>query len=244
MQSEWFENWFDSPYYHVLYQNRSEMEAQLFVNNCLEILQPKPGETLLDLACGKGRHALAFAKHNLDVTGVDLSKESIIHAQRYEQENLHFFVHDMRNIFRVNYYNYVCNLFTSFGYFQKPNDNLLAAKSIFVSLKPAGIFLIDFVNRNHAIKNIEGNRQETIEKENLKFIINRSFSDKYFIKQIQVKDGQQNYFFQEMVSSFTLVEMKYLFKLVGLTFMEAYGNYNFEAYDEGNSPRMILKFKK
>lgn len=84
IQNEWFEDWFDSPYYHLLYKNRSEEEANQFVEKCVEVLATKPNETLLDLACGKGRHSVAFAAHGLDVTGVDLSRESIEYALQSE----------------------------------------------------------------------------------------------------------------------------------------------------------------
>ena len=67
----------------------------------------KPNETLLDLACGKGRHSVAFAAHGLDVTGVDLSRESIEYALQSETAFLHFYVHDMRQMFRKNDFDYV-----------------------------------------------------------------------------------------------------------------------------------------
>ena len=241
---EWFENWFDSEYYHLLYQNRSEEEAIHFVSKCVQILETKPNETLLDLACGKGRHSVAFANCHLDVTGVDLSKESIARAKLNEKDNLHFYVHDMRNVFRTNYFDYVCNLFTSFGYFRNDHDNLLAAKSIFLSLKPKGTLLIDFVNRNYAIRSINSNLRETILLENIEFNIQRSFTDKKFIKDIHIKNGMQHFHFQESVNSFTLTEMTALFHSVGLSLKATFGNYELAAYNEVDSPRMILKFEK
>ncbi len=89
---EWFEDWFDSKYYHLLYQNRSETEAVDFVEKIVMHFKLQTGMRLLDLACGKGRHAIAFAKHHLDVTGLDLSAESIALASKHEHENLHFYV--------------------------------------------------------------------------------------------------------------------------------------------------------
>jgi hypothetical protein len=34
--SEWFASWFDSPYYHVLYDNRDESEANVFMTNLMQ----------------------------------------------------------------------------------------------------------------------------------------------------------------------------------------------------------------
>ncbi|MBK7690714.1 MAG: class I SAM-dependent methyltransferase [Bacteroidetes bacterium] len=244
MQKEWFENWFDSAYYHILYQNRSDVEASDFVHKCVQLLKPKPGDTLLDLACGKGRHSIAFSEFQLDVTGVDLSRESIAIAKKAEKDQLHFFVHDMQKVFRTNYYNYVCNLFTSFGYFKNEHENVLAARSIFQALKPGGVFIIDFVNRNHAIQNITSHQEETICRDHVSFFIKRSYTQKKFLKDIYIQDGEQAFHFQESVNSFTLAEMQHLFTSVGLTLQNSYGTYNLGAYDEQHSPRMILQFEK
>lgn len=244
MQNEWFEDWFDSPYYHLLYKNRSEEEADAFVKKIVTALETTPNERLLDLACGKGRHAIAFAKYGLDVTGVDLSKESIAFANGFEHERLHFYVHDMRHVFRTNYYDYVCNLFTSFGYFKSDNDNKSVAGSIFLALKPGGKFLIDFVNRNHAVNNIEQNRSDKILKEGVEFEVKRSYTENKFIKDIFITYGERKLHFQENVNSFTLAQMTGLFQAAGLTLKSVYGNYELEAYDEISSPRMILLFEK
>ncbi len=244
MQKEWFENWFDSAYYHLLYQNRNDREAENFVNRCIQLLKPKAGETLLDIACGKGRHSIAFSDFQLDVTGVDLSKESISIAKKAEKDNLHFFVHDMRKVFRTNYYDYVCNLFTSFGYFKNEHDHVLAARSIFQGLKPKGIFIIDFVNRNHAIQNIMSNQEETLSRNQVTFKIKRSYTAKKFLKDITIEDGNQHFHFQESVTSFTLAELSDIFTSVGLTLKMTYGNYDLDDYDEQLSPRMILQFEK
>lgn len=244
IQNEWFEDWFDSPYYHLLYKNRSEEEANQFVEKCVEVLATKPNETLLDLACGKGRHSVAFAAHGLDVTGVDLSRESIEYALQSETAFLHFYVHDMRNIFRTNYYDYVCNLFTSFGYFKNQNEHVSAAKSIIAALKPQGKFLIDFVNKNHAIDNIALNKQETIVKGDVTFRIERKFMNNKFIKDISIADGDKQLHFQESVNCFTMMQLTDLFANFGLKLLATYGNYQLDSYNEQHSPRMILIFQK
>ena len=73
----WFANWFDSSYYHILYKNRDEKEAELFIDNLVQHLQIPQGSTLIDIACGKGRHATYFNSLGLDVIGIDLSPNSI-----------------------------------------------------------------------------------------------------------------------------------------------------------------------
>lgn len=242
--AEWFENWFDSEYYHQLYLNRSEVEADQFVEKLYTFLNPAPNSSLLDLACGKGRHAKAFAKHPLQVTGLDLSSNSIDTARKFETQNLEFYVHDMRTVFRINYYDFICNLFTSFGYFASSRDNHNAARSIAAGLKKGGIFVFDFVNKAHALNNIESNPSEEVTRGEISFLIKRFFQNNQFKKEIKIIDGLKELVYTESVNSFTLEQIKSLFSEVGLTMKQTFGNYQLDAYNELNSPRMILVFKK
>ena len=63
----WFKNWFNSPYYHILYKNRDIKEAELFIDNLINKLKLKKTSKLIDIACGKGRHACYFNKKGFDV---------------------------------------------------------------------------------------------------------------------------------------------------------------------------------
>ena len=74
---DWFKDWFNSPYYHLLYKNRDDNEARSFMDVLLQKLNMKEGSCILDLACGKGRHSKYLNEKGFDVTGVDLAKESI-----------------------------------------------------------------------------------------------------------------------------------------------------------------------
>ena len=123
----WFKNWFNSPYYHQLYFNRDEAEAAKFIDKLINYLNPTAGSLMLDVACGKGRHAIHLAEKGFDVTGIDLSEDSIKEALLSENEKLHFFLHDMRLPFYINYFDYAFNFFTSFGYFstQREHDNAI-----------------------------------------------------------------------------------------------------------------------
>ena len=96
----WFINWFDSPYYHLLYKNRDEKEAQVFIDDLMQYLQIPQGSKLIDIACGKGRHAIYFNKKGMDVVGVDLSSNSISYAKEHENSTLQFEVHDMREVYK------------------------------------------------------------------------------------------------------------------------------------------------
>src|SRR5262245_32659226 len=102
--AEWYVDWFNSPYYHLLYNNRNDDEAVFFIDNLCNNLNLQPHARLWDIACGKGRHAIALNKKGYEVTGTDLSKNNIREALHNSNATLEFYVHDMREPFRVNYF--------------------------------------------------------------------------------------------------------------------------------------------
>ncbi|HIL66534.1 MAG TPA: class I SAM-dependent methyltransferase, partial [Flavobacteriales bacterium] len=159
----WFVHWFDSPYYHTLYKNRDEKEAQAFIDNLVQHLQITKGSKLIDIACGKGRHATYFNSLGLDVVGVDLSPNSIASATKNANATLQFSVHDMREVYQENSFDVVTNLFTSFGYFEENTDEQKAINAMASNLKSEGVLIIDFMNVKKVIANLVASEQKTID---------------------------------------------------------------------------------
>ena len=145
-KANWFESWFNSPYYHLLYKNRDHNEAEFFLDSLITFLHPSPEASILDVACGKGRHSVYLNKKGFDVTGFDLSSESVLHNKKFENEHLSFYLHDMREVFRSNYFDIVLNLFSSFGYFEKERDNVRCLIANATALKRNGTFVFDYFN--------------------------------------------------------------------------------------------------
>ena len=143
--SKWFQSWFDTSYYHILYKQRDYKEAEVFIKNIVNYLNLDKDDSILDLACGKGRHSIFLNTLGYNVTGLDLSKNSIEHAKTHESNSLHFDVHDMRDIYKTQF-EVVLNLFTSFGYFEERADNFKVIQTIKSSLKQNGIGVIDYMN--------------------------------------------------------------------------------------------------
>ena len=109
----WSADWFNSKYYHILYKNRDKKEAKLLIDNLIDYVSPEKQAKIIDVACGKGRHATYLSSLGFDVTGIDLAENSILEAKENEAKNLKFFVHDMRNPYKNNYFDLSLNLFTS-----------------------------------------------------------------------------------------------------------------------------------
>jgi SAM-dependent methyltransferase len=241
-ETDWFENWFDSKYYHILYGNRDNAEAERFMDKLIACLKPKPMCFMHDLCCGKGRHAVYLSHKGFRVTGSDLSCESIKYALQFENESLSFFVNDMRQVMRVNYFDYVFNLFTSFGYFAHPDDHNKVIAAVHTSLKPGGIFVLDYLNSEKSKKLMQA--EGCIKAGGIEFHIKKRFEDKHFIKEIHFTDEGTGYRFREKVRAFTKEELEALFLKNGFELMHWKGNYELEEYTEASSDRMIAFVRK
>jgi SAM-dependent methyltransferase len=108
------------------------------------------GGAVLDLCCGPGRHALEFARRGFAVTGVDRSRFLLERAQERADAaavTVEWVRDDMREFERPATFHLACNLFTSFGYFEREEDNLRVLDKVRESLRGGGIFVMDMVGR-------------------------------------------------------------------------------------------------
>ena len=237
--SKWFQSWFDTPYYHILYKHRDYKEAEVFIKNIATYLNLDKDDSILDLACGKGRHSIFLNTLGYKVTGLDLSKNSIEHAKMHESSSLHFDVHDMRNSY-PNQFEVVLNLFTSFGYFEEEADNFKVIQTIKSSLKQNGIGVIDFMNSPVVIENLIA--QNTYEAEGVKFKLKRSYTDGFITKDIEVKDADKTHHFEEKVRAFTFQDFETMLSNAGLHLLDCFGSYKLDPFNSKTSERLILIF--
>lgn len=242
MPGSWYETWFNTPYYEMLYQHRNSGEAVLFIDKLLTLLRLPPQAQILDLACGKGRHTKYLATKGFDVTGVDLSLKSIQHAARYENENLSFFLHDMRNTFRINYFDCIFNFFTSFGYFENDNDDEKAIHAIAAGLKPGGYFALDFFNTDFLTKHLVKEESKTIDE--ITFTIQKSFNNNFIEKTITVNNKGETKIFHERVKAITKTVFENYLSEYKLHIQYVFGNYELQPFDTATSERLIIIAQK
>ena len=236
----WFSTWFDTPYYHILYKNRNDEEAQAFMDNITHYLNMPENGTILDLACGKGRHSIYLNKLGYNVTGVDLSENSIAIAKESSNETLQFKTHDMREPMNETF-DAVFNLFTSFGYFDTHEDNIKTLKAIKESINEYGFGVIDFFNADFIIENLVA--EETKEIDGITFHIKRNVENKKIIKEIRFEDKGESFFFTEKVSAFTLADFEAMMEEAGIYLLEIFGDYKLRKFYKSQSERLILLFK-
>jgi cyclopropane fatty-acyl-phospholipid synthase-like methyltransferase len=231
--SEWFRTWFDSPYYKILYSNRSEGEAALFIDNLLAFIDLPDGSRLLDLACGRGRHSVY-----LNVVGVDLSNNSISEAKKYENATLHFLTEDMRSFELGVKFDAIFNLFTSFGYFQSQEENKKVLQRIKLHLKNDGLFVMDYFNATKVEKGLIPFETKTIQ--GVEFNISKKIEDDQIIKTISFEGKEGKFEFQEKVQLLKAVEILEMISGQGLKIVRTFGDYFLNEFDETNSDRIIV----
>jgi SAM-dependent methyltransferase len=239
-ESAWYKAWFNSPFYHKLYFDRDDKEATAFIKKLVDHLQPPPGARMLDVACGKGRHSKILASLGFQVTGIDISPGSIAAALLFKADNLDFFVHDMRLPFWGNYFDYAFNFFTSFGYFKTRREHDDAIRTISKSLRPGGIFVIDYLNTHYAEENLLQNEVRVLN--GTQYEIHRWDDENHFFKKITVADPSltEPLEFTEEVAKFNLGDFTDMLSFQGMQVQEVFGDYNFGAYDVRDTPRLII----
>jgi len=239
-EKEWFEHWFDTPFYHILYDYRNDDEARYFMANLVDYLKLSKGDKILDLPCGKGRHALFLYEQGFKTAGADLSVNSIEHAKQFEKQDLSFNIHDMRDPLKGSY-DAIFNLFTSFGYFNQETTNIKVLENFKNGLLPGGHIVVDFLNLEKVVQQLIP--EQRITKKGIDFVIRKKVSENFIIKEIEVNQGGEVHHYMEKVQALDLDKMKYFAKAAGLEIEKIFGDYGLNPFDKNNSDRLILVLK-
>lgn len=241
----WFEDWFNTPYYHILYRDRDFSEAETFITHLTSEIHLPSGAKIIDLACGKGRHSVFLNKLGYSVLGVDLSEQSIVHNKKFENESLAFKVHDMRKPLYPEVapekVDAVFNLFTSFGYFDDAQEDEAVFRSVFDALKQDGVFILDFLNAQHVKDTLF--TEQTLLRGDLLFTIKKRIEGQHVIKDIFFEDQGKAHHYYEKVKLHSKEEIKLLAENCGFNVQKIWGNYHLEPLED-HSPRCIFYLTK
>ncbi len=152
---EWFENerfWIET--YPYMFDAARFAAADEQVRKILKLVGRRRG-AVLDLCCGPGRHAVALARRGFRVTGVDRTRFLLNKARQHARKSrakVEFVHSDMRDFVRPDSFDLVLSLFTSFGYFDKKDEDQRVLRNLFTSLKPRGALVIDVFGKERLIK--------------------------------------------------------------------------------------------
>ena len=234
---DWFVDWFDTPYYHILYQNRNDSEAKKFIQTLMGHLKLPKSSKILDLACGKGRHSKTLNELGYHVLGVDLSENSINEAKRLSNDTLSFRVNDMRQVLVGAKFDAIFNLFTSFGYFDSNKENELMCASIAQMLLPNGKLIIDFMNAHKVIKYLVNEEEKEID--GIRFNITRTYDNTHIEKHVKFNHNGEHYHFTERVQALKLDDFKTLLSPF-FTIDHVFGSLDLQPFVLEKSDRLII----
>jgi 2-polyprenyl-3-methyl-5-hydroxy-6-metoxy-1,4-benzoquinol methylase len=242
MAANWFEEWFNSPYYHLLYNNRSAEEAEEFIKKISLRLDIRKKAKVLDAACGSGRHSRSLAALGFEVTGIDLSKNNIALAKNFANAHLKFEVFDMRHVFAAKQFDYVFNLFSSFGYAENELDDIQTIKAFAANLKTGGTLVLDYINSESAVKNLKP--REIIVRNEIQFQIQKKLENGFIKKQIDFIAKGENHHYEECLKVINLNKFEKMLHDARFEVKQTFGDYELNEFSRGSSPRLILMAKK
>ncbi|OGU69679.1 MAG: hypothetical protein A2W30_00370 [Ignavibacteria bacterium RBG_16_36_9] len=237
----WYKDWFNSENYLRVYSHRDQTEAERLVELIAKSLNLKANSSVLDMACGAGRHAVTFAKSGFKVTAVDLSQRLISEAKKnanQEGVELDFVLSDILEYETSKKFDLVVNLFTSIGYFENDEENYAVIKKAFNLLNQGGYFVLDYFNKDFLLKNLI---PTTVFSENgMKITQNRSIEGSRIVKKITIENNGSSEKFYESVRLYNYEEILIYIKKAGFKIIKQYGDYFGNNYESETSPRLII----
>ena len=150
-------------YYDIFYADKPYAEEAQFVDDCLQRFASGPNQSLLELACGTGKHALEMAQRGYQVLALDYSKDLLEVARRRAAEsgaNIDFRLADMRELdLEVEPFDAAICLFDSIGYV-RTNEALKATlDGIHRHIRPGGVFVFEFWHAAAMLREYESRRE-------------------------------------------------------------------------------------
>lgn len=233
----WYRTWFGTPYYKLLYGHRDHDDAEAWVRMILQRTGAGTGTKVLDLACGRGRHARWFAEAGCAVTGIDISAESIAEARRQVPQAT-FQVHDIREPFAEGRFDLAVCLFTSLGYFEHASDDLRALRAACEALRPGGWFVLDFMNTGRVLRELVPS--EEVRVGDVHFAITRHHADGQVVKRITATDASGLHRFEERVAALGPAELEALVHEAGLVVRDRTDGPDPAPFDPDRSGRLVI----
>src|SRR6266704_3184420 len=218
----WYERFFGDSYLDVYGRQLSAEGADHEVSFVERALALTAGQSLLDLCCGPGRHALLLAQRGLRVTALDLS-QPYLDAAAAEAKRRGIEIETVRADMRApgfdGRFDAVINMFSSFGYLESEAEDAKVRRGVAAALRPGGRALFDLINREWVIRNQVADESRTGADETV------------YLKRHDL-DGHH-------IRLYTLTELIGMLETTGLRLERVYGGFDGEVYGV-DTRRMIV----
>jgi ubiquinone/menaquinone biosynthesis C-methylase UbiE len=202
----------------------------------ISLLRLRPHAAVLDLCCGPGRHSLALAQRGFHVTGVDIRADYLEQArQQAESQELaiEFVQADMRQFCRPEAFDAAINLYTSFGYFEDPDEDHQVLTQVHRSLRDGGALLINGADLGKEILARTFQERTWHEQDGMLLLEERKISRNWTWYErhgiVLTAQGRQNYRFAHRV--YSAAEIAALLTESGFRAVEISGGLDGAPYD-------------
>jgi SAM-dependent methyltransferase len=224
----WYETFFNEDYLRIYAPSLPAARSAREVADIERLLSLEPGSCILDLCCGYGRHAVRLAARGYQVVGLDRSEVLLLHAQteaEMQQVQVRWVRSDMTVIPFENAFDVILSVFTSFGYFEREEEDQRVLEQVDKALKPGGIFLLD-TNPLTRVACVHA-PSSVVRYDDGLIVVEERYLDLVASRQetrvtLFLPDGGRTEY-QQSIRVYTLTELIRMCASVGLVFQAAYG---------------------
>ncbi|MGW3204224.1 class I SAM-dependent methyltransferase [Streptomyces sp. NPDC001135] len=242
----WFEDegfWHDF-YPHLFSEARVAEAARIVAGSPL--FRFPPGARILDLCCGPGLFTVPLARAGHTVTGVDRSAPLLKAADaalRDAGAEARLVEADMLDFAEPEAFDAVVNMYTSFGYFDRPEDNLQVLRNAYTSLAPGGTFLVDVVGKeilarlDERVSLTEVDDRILIQRDTVLDDWSRLRSDWFSLVGDRVARASMTLYV------YSAAELRHLLETAGFDRVDVFGGYDGAPYDH-RADRLVVVARK
>jgi 2-polyprenyl-3-methyl-5-hydroxy-6-metoxy-1,4-benzoquinol methylase len=247
-KKQWFENEaFWQNYGPIMFDSQRWAEASTVAADVCKIAGLSKGSHILDAGCGPGRISLELALRGLNVTGVDIIQSELdaaIESAEDENVKINYVKADLRTYTTDTKFDAAVNLYTSFGYCDKIEEDLQILKHIAAAVKDDGWFILESTSRETAI--LYFTPGEWFERAGMtvltQFTVEGAWEGLRSKWILIDKDGRriEHEFVQRLYSA---IELKRMMLAAGFRDAEIYGDFDFSPYNEKARTMVIVARK-
>jgi SAM-dependent methyltransferase len=222
-----FDELFDADYLRFyerfIDEETSDAETELIA----ELIDLRPGERVLDVACGHGRIANRLAEYGASVTGIDRTPYFLDLARAAATKSGHHVDYtegDMRALGFEAEFDVVVSWFTSFGYFDD-DTNRRVLGDMARALKPGGRLILETINRD--VRTLSVEESANVKEVDGDFMIDQCrfepLDSRLYVRRFITRSGSPTREMRFFMRLFTFTELRDWFTAAGLSNVRGFG---------------------